>query len=293
MNVCAFVLIAVGVCVNSRSCLYVLHTRGANTQKCKRYIQQGNSERPRASPPNTCAHTHTHRPPSQIIPLIIEFLIDSRWTKTSSAFKLIGLVDFSPTEGNRRWSWHWKRGLQVMSWWAQVTFCSHFQLWERELLNLPGGTGNWNNKLLERKWNFDTATRFVRLANDLAPFWAVYLCTLAGFGQTEKCRPPPQYTHWHIHIHPHSCSQRGFSGSKWWHDGDRFWEVYPHVWSKVSAVGECLPSMRPSIPERTLLPSCLLHLILWPELAVRASCFNTAYCTFAAYHGFILQDLIK
>ena len=229
MNVCAFVLIAVGVCVNSRSCLYVLHTRGANTQKCKRYIQQGNSERPRASPPNTCAHTHTHRPPSQIIPLIIEFLIDSRWTKTSSAFKLIGLVDFSPTEGNRRWSWHWKRGLQVMSWWAQVTFCSHFQLWERELLNSPGRTGNWNNKLLERKWNFDTATRFVRLANDLAPFWAVYLCTLAGFGQTEKCRPPPPppppatYT-----LTPTPRHKRGFmeaSGDTLWTGFGRFTDM--------------------------------------------------------------------
>lgn len=51
------------VCVNRCSCLYVLHTRGANTQKCKRYIQQGNSERPRVSPPNTCTHTHTRTDP--------------------------------------------------------------------------------------------------------------------------------------------------------------------------------------------------------------------------------------
>lgn len=92
--------------------------------------------------------------------------------------------------------------------------------------------------------------------------WFAYVqlcfCPLVGLGQTKKC---VQFT------------RSLTKGVLWkqWHAADRFWEVYRHVWSKVSAVGECLPSLRPSIPERTLLPSCLLHLILWPELAVRAS----------------------
>lgn len=39
------------------------------------------------------SYTHTHTQiHSQIIPLIIKILIDSCWTKTRSAFKLIGLV---------------------------------------------------------------------------------------------------------------------------------------------------------------------------------------------------------
>lgn len=104
------------------------------------------------------------------------------------------------------------------------------------------------------------------LSKWFAPF-LLFICTPVGLGKLRSASNI--HTPTKAHTHTHSLTK----GVLWkrWHAVDRFWEVYRHVWSKVSAVGECLPSLRPSIPEHTLLPSCLLHLILWPELAVRAS----------------------
>lgn len=98
-----------------------------------------------------------------------------------------------------------------MSWWAQAPFYSHFQLWVHELLNSPCRTGNWNNKLLERKWNFNTGTRFVILANDLAPL----CCLFMHFWPNRKM---------FSNIRTHKCTQTGaHKGGFMEASGDTLW----------------------------------------------------------------------
>ncbi len=101
VDICGCLLMTISICF-SFSYLFELHSKKklsrAFTWKRKRCIKQGNSELPCVTQPKTSSfhlskYTHTQLP-SQIIPLIIEILIDSRWTKTSSAFKLIGLDEF-------------------------------------------------------------------------------------------------------------------------------------------------------------------------------------------------------
>lgn len=174
-------------------------------------------------------------------------------------------------EGSGRRFWHWNKTWRSCLGWHKLhsdhtSSCELVNLWP-----LSSQNRYWNNKLLESKWNLNTAMRFGNRANDLA-LCAVYWHS-SWFEQIMKGF---QYTHTH--------SQKGFYGNKWWHAADRFSEVYRHVWSIVSAVGECLPSLHPSILEHTLLPSCL-HVILWPELAVRAH--------HSTYHSCVLQGLIK
>ncbi len=95
--ICGCLLMSISIC-SSCSYFYKLHNRGKTLfiQTAHR-VGKDTFSKATLNVQLSFMHTTTHQTHTspKIIPQIIEILIDSCWTKTTSAFKLIGLVWFS------------------------------------------------------------------------------------------------------------------------------------------------------------------------------------------------------
>lgn len=148
-----------------------------------------------------------------------------------------------------------EQGLKVTPWRAQAAFCSHFWLRVAELLNLLGRRGNWNNNLKD-------SMRLQHNTREFGKWSGRPPAIIWSLAYSDKHRNASSA---HTRKNTLALRQKGVGGKRGEAPQKGFSDVYRHVWSKVSPVGECLPSSA-SIHSWTFTPAQLSpssHPLTW------------------------------